>query len=93
MEATAIARKMVVEYGFGEIMRNKSLIALQDYALTSGGEIMEDIQKILDNAKERSAVIISNNKAVLNKLVERLLKDILMNGDGLNAFFNDNPVK
>ncbi|MBI5344192.1 MAG: AAA family ATPase, partial [Deltaproteobacteria bacterium] len=93
MEATAIARRMVVEYGFGEIMRNKSLIALQDYALTSGGEIMEDIQKILDNAKERSAVIISNNKAVLNKLVERLLKDILMNGDGLNAFFNDNPVK
>ena len=48
IQATGIARKMVIEYGFGEIMKNKSLIVLQDYAITSGSDVLEDIQKILD---------------------------------------------
>ncbi|OGP14191.1 MAG: hypothetical protein A2052_10030 [Deltaproteobacteria bacterium GWA2_54_12] len=92
IQATGIARKMVVEYGFGEIMRNKSLIVLQDYALTSGGDVLEDIQKILDNAKEASSKIISDNKEVLESLVKRLMKDVLINGEGLNAFFRENPL-
>ena len=92
IQATGIARKMVVEYGFGEIMRNKSLIVLQDYALTSGGDVLEDIQKILDNAKEASSKIISDNKDVLESLVKRLMKDVLINGEGLNAFFRENPL-
>ena len=92
IQATGIARKMVVEYGFGEIMRNKSLIVLQDYALASGGDVLEDIQKILDNAKEASSKIISDNKDVLESLVKRLMKDVLINGEGLNAFFRENPL-
>ena len=92
MQATAIARKMVVEYGFGEIMKNKSLIVLQDYALTSGSDILDDIQKILDNSKEATATIISKNRDVLVRLVDRLSKDILMNGDTLAGFFNQNPL-
>ena len=91
-KATAIARKMVVEYGFGEIIKNSSLIELQDYILTSSKEIMEDIQKILDNAKTETEAAISKNKEILLKLVEKLLKDILMNSDGLNKFFNENPL-
>lgn len=90
--ATAIARKMVVEYGFGEIMKNTSLIELQDYVITSGKDIMDDIQKILDNAKTEAEGIISRNKDVLNKLVEKLVKDILMNSDGMTNFFNENPL-
>ncbi len=90
--ATAIARKMVVEYGFGEIMKNTSLIELQDYVITSGKDIMDDIQKILDNAKAEAEGIISRNKDVLNKLVEKLVKDILMNSDGMTKFFNENPL-
>ena len=90
--ATAIARKMVVEYGFGEIMKNTSLVELQDYVITSGKDIMDDIQKILDNAKTEAEGIISRNKEVLNKLVEKLVKDILMNSDGMTNFFNENPL-
>ncbi|MBI5888318.1 MAG: AAA family ATPase [Deltaproteobacteria bacterium] len=89
--ATEIARKMVVEYGFGEIMKNKSLIGLQDYAITSGSEVLDDIQKILDRAKEKASSVINKNKSILMKLVERLLKDVLMNGDTLEKFFKDNP--
>jgi ATP-dependent Zn protease len=92
IQATGIAKKMVVEYGFGEMMKNKSLVVLQDYALTSGGEVLEDIQKILDNAKEKSSKIISDNKDVLESLVGRLMKDVLINGEGLNTFFRENPL-
>lgn len=90
--ATEIARKMVVEYGFGNLMRNRSLVVLQDYALTSGAEVLDDIQRILDGAKETASGIISRNKAVLLKLVDRLLKEVLMNGDALNRFFAENPI-
>ncbi|MBI4949664.1 MAG: AAA family ATPase [Deltaproteobacteria bacterium] len=93
IQATNIARKMVVEYGFGEIMRNKSLIVLQDFALTSGSEVLDDIQRILDSAKEVSAGIISRNKDVLMSFVERLSKDVLMNGDSIMKFFKENPVE
>ncbi|MBI5492595.1 MAG: AAA family ATPase [Deltaproteobacteria bacterium] len=92
IQATGIARKMVVEYGFGEIMRNKSLIVLQDYALTSGGDVLDDIQKILDSAKEATAEVIGRNKEALLALAERLLKEVLMNGDALNRFFRETPL-
>ncbi|MBI5827424.1 MAG: AAA family ATPase [Deltaproteobacteria bacterium] len=92
MQATAIARKMVVEYGFGEIMKNKSLVVLQEFALTSGSEVLDDIQKILDNAKEKTSGIISRNRAVLERLVDKLVKEVLVNGDGLTRFFTENPV-
>lgn len=92
IQATGIARKMVIEYGFGEIMKNKSLIVLQDYAITSGSDVLEDIQKILDNAKDATSKIISDNKDVIESLVGRLMKEVLVNGEGLSAFFRENPL-
>ncbi len=93
LEATAMARKMVVEYGFGEIMRDTSLVELQDYTLTSGKDILDDIQKILNNAKEEAEEVISGNKELLMKLVDELTSKIIMNSDDLTKFFRNNPVK
>ena len=92
MEATAIARKMVVEYGFGEAIKNTSLIALQDFALTSGKEIFDDVQKILDNVKTETEGFISKNKEALNRLVKKLEDNVLMNGDAIAGFFDENPL-
>jgi len=92
MHATEIARRMVVEYGFGDKMSNKSLVALQDYAITSGVEVLDDIQKILDNAMETTSEIIAANKEVLEKLVDELLGKVLMNGEALTVFFSRNPL-
>jgi ATP-dependent Zn protease len=92
IEATSIARKMVVEYGFGETIRNTSLVALQDYAFTSGKEIFDDVQKILDTAKTEAEDIISNNKEILLRFVNILEKDVLMNGDSITEFFKKNPL-
>lgn len=92
IQATQIARRMVVEYGFGEIMKNTSLIGLQDYALTSGKEILDDIQKILDHAKTDAEQVISKNKDFLNRLIDKLVKEVLLNGDDLMKFFSTNPL-
>jgi len=92
MHATELARRMVVEYGFGDKMSNKSLVALQDYAITSGVEVLDDIQKILDNAMETTSDIISANKEVLEKLVDKLIENVLMNSEALNEFFSRNPI-
>ncbi len=92
MEATAIARRMVVEYGFGEAIKNTSLIALQDFALTSGKEIFDDVQKILNNVKTETEGFISKNKELLNRLVKRLEDNVLMNGDAIAGFFDENPL-
>jgi len=55
--------------------------------------VLDDIQRILDSAKEVSAGIISRNKDVLMSFVERLSKDVLMNGDSIMKFFKENPVE
>ncbi|MEE8185917.1 MAG: AAA family ATPase [Thermodesulfobacteriota bacterium] len=92
IEATSIARKMVVEYGFGETIRNTSLVALQDYALTSGREIFDDVQRILNRAKAEAEEVISKNKGILLHFVTILEKDVLMNGDSITEFFKKNPL-
>lgn len=92
IQATSRARKMVVEYGFGEIMKNASLIELQDYAITSGREVLDDIQKILDSTKEETEEIISKNSKVLSLLVEKINKEILINNESFVKFFDDNPL-
>lgn len=93
VQATAIAKRMVVEYGFGEIMKNTSLIVLQDYALTSGKDVLEDIQKILDHAKAETESVISRNKEVLERLVGVLVTEISMNENVLVKFFKENPLE
>jgi SpoVK/Ycf46/Vps4 family AAA+-type ATPase len=92
MDATTKARKMVVEYGFGEIMKNTSLVQLQDYAITSGREVLDDIQKILDRTKEETEDIISKNSTVLSSLVDKFVEEVLINNDGFVRFFDEHPL-
>lgn len=91
-EATALAKKMVVEYGFGELMKNTSLIELQDYALISGKEILDDIQRILSSVQEETEGVISSNKEVLMKLVDTIVNNMVMNSDAIIKFFNANEL-
>ena len=93
LEATAKAKKMVVEYGFGEIMKNASLIQLQDYTLASGKDVLDDIQKILTNAREESEEFLAKNKEILLKLVDALMLEVLMSSESLSEFFKTNPLE
>jgi len=91
--ATNIAKKMVVEYGFGDTIKHASISALQDYALTSGRDIIDDIQKILDNARSETESVISRNREVLQLLVKQLEGDVLMNGEAIKEFFKYTPLR
>lgn len=90
--ATSMAKKMVVEYGFGEIMRDTSLIEIQDYAMMSGKDVIEDIQKILAEAKEETEKVILSNKEVFLKLADEFTDKLAMNSDALMDFFNNNEL-
>ncbi|MDH4226874.1 MAG: AAA family ATPase [Deltaproteobacteria bacterium] len=92
-DATAKARRMVVEYGFGDIMKNTSLVELQEYAMMSGKDILEDIQKIIHGAKEETESVISKNKALLEKLADKLVAEILVNGEGLRNFLTQHNLE
>src|SRR3972149_1883606 len=91
--ATVIARRMVVEFGFGDIIKNTSLIALQDFALTSGKEIFDDVQRILENAKAETEAVIKRNLEVIMSLVKELEKDVLLNGEALLRFFSEHQLE
>ncbi|MBI5560439.1 MAG: AAA family ATPase [Deltaproteobacteria bacterium] len=93
MEATAKAKKMVVEYGFGEIMKNTSLVQLQDYAVTSGKEVIDDIQKILTNAKEETEACMGKNKEALEELVGLFAGEVVVNGEKIERFFAGHPLE
>ncbi|MBI5598345.1 MAG: AAA family ATPase [Deltaproteobacteria bacterium] len=93
VEATVKARKMVVEYGFGEIMKNTSLIELRDYAITSGKEVIDDVQRILTNAMEETEKCVSKNREALERLVETFTGEMLINGERIKRFFDENPLE
>ncbi|MEE8575338.1 MAG: hypothetical protein V3T30_07990, partial [Thermodesulfobacteriota bacterium] len=57
-----------------------------------GKEIMEDIQRILDDAREVSEKIINNNKDVLESLVDLFVSEVIVNTDGIVKFFKDHPL-
>jgi len=83
---------MVVEYGFGDIMSDTTMVELQDYALTSGKDVIDDIQKIVSTAKEEAEDCIAKNKEVLERFVEKLMADVIMNSDAIKDFFAENPI-
>ena len=72
-------------------LKTLCLIALQDFALTSGKEIFDDVQKILDNVKTETEGFISKNKEALNRLVKKLEDNVLMNGDAIAGFLMRTP--
>ena len=83
---------MVVEYGFGEIMKNTSLVELHDYAFTSGKDVIDDIQRIINTVQEETEHCIARNREVLEKLIAELEQAILLNSERLQQFFKENPV-
>ncbi len=93
IEGTAKAKKMVIEYGFGELMKNTSLVELQDYTMTSGKDVIDDIQKILTVAQEEAEGLITNNKELIEELINTLTSRVIMNSDELAEFFAKNPLK
>ena len=102
--ATAVARKMVTEWGMS---KNIGLVSLGgnnevfvgrdyqkqlSYSETTAAEIDKEIKELIDTAFERAKAIILRNKEVLNSLAELLDKKETIYSEEFDELFAGKPV-
>jgi len=86
--ATAIARDMVVKYGFskslpnqflaneeGAFLLDQSFASTKNYSEETARKIDDEVGKILDEAAKRSRAVLKHNRKLLDALAEALLKE------------------
>jgi len=103
-QVTALVRKMVKEYGMSEKMglrtfgRREELVFLgrmvdeqKDYGDKVADEIDGEIKRLIDNAYAEAKDILTKNKEKLVQIAERLITEETLEGEALEAVFNE-PV-
>jgi len=103
--ATAIARKMVTEYGmsddlgpivFGEQGGANFLGAevggKANYSEEVAYKIDQAVSKMIHEAQDRTNKILTTNKKLLEKISEELLKKEVLSKEEFDAFFKDKKV-
>jgi cell division protease FtsH len=99
-QVTALARKMVKEYGMSEKMglraygRREELVFLgrmvdeqKDYGDRVADEIDAEISDLINHAYDEAKDILTKNKAKLIQLAERLITEETLEGEALEAVF------
>ena len=101
-EATKLARKMVTEYGMSEKLgprtfgQKQELVFLgreisehQDYSDKIAQVIDEEVHNIIQHAYNTTKKILTEHKAKLTQLAERLIADETLEEDELNKLFEE----
>ncbi|TVM14371.1 cell division protein FtsH [Oceanidesulfovibrio indonesiensis] len=96
MEATKLARKMVLEWGMSDafshmalggerenVFLGEEIAQRRDYAEETQHEVDRQVQLILDESYERARAIVEKHRDELDTLVERLLEEEEMSGPEL----------
>jgi len=99
---TVLTRKMIKEYGMSEKMglrtfgHREELVFLgrmvdeqKDYGDKVADEIDEEIKQLIDRAYAEAKGILTKNKAKLVQLAERLIVEETLEGEALEAVFNE----
>ncbi|MBI2953165.1 MAG: ATP-dependent zinc metalloprotease FtsH [Chloroflexi bacterium] len=99
--ATAIARKMVTEYGMSKILgplalgHKEELIFLgreigeqKNYSEKIAEQIDEEIRSLIGKAYDVAKDILTMQREVLNRLAERLIKEETLEGNALEDIFS-----
>jgi cell division protease FtsH len=99
-QATGIARSMVMTYGmselgpimFGEknqeVFLGKDIAHMKNYSETYAAKIDELIQKLLQEAHDRTLKLIEENKAIITEIANALLEKETLDKNEFLAFFN-----
>jgi len=103
-QATKLARKMVTDYGMSDKMgprtfgHKEELIFLgreiseqRDYSEQVAQEIDEEVHSVIQYAYETAKKILTENKPKLVQIAERLIAQETLEGEELDALFNE-PV-
>ncbi|MGB2884391.1 MAG: ATP-dependent zinc metalloprotease FtsH [Dehalococcoidia bacterium] len=101
-QVTALARKMVKEYGMSEKMglrtfgRREELVFLgrmvdeqKDYGDRVADDIDSEIDALIKDAYGEAKGILTENKAKLVQIAERLIAEETLEGNALEAVFNE----
>ncbi len=100
--ATKLARKMVTGYGMSDklgprtfgrkeelVFLGKELTEQKDYSEKVAQEIDEEVQAIIQGAHTVARDILTNERAKLVQIAERLIADETIEGDDLKNLFDD----
>ncbi|MEE8174118.1 MAG: ATP-dependent zinc metalloprotease FtsH [Dehalococcoidia bacterium] len=103
-QATKIARKMVMEYGMSDKLgprafgRKEELVFLgreiseqRNYGEEVAKQIDDEINAIIERAHKVAKDILTQNRAKLVQIAERLIAEETIEGEALEALFNE-PV-
>ncbi len=103
-QATKVARKMVTDYGMSEKMgprtfgHKEELVFLgreiseqRDYSERIAQQIDEEVLTLVEDASEVARKILTENRAKLVQIAERLIAQETLEGEELNTLFNE-PV-
>ncbi|MBI2935035.1 MAG: ATP-dependent zinc metalloprotease FtsH [Chloroflexi bacterium] len=96
-QATALARKMVTEFGMGQKLGLRTfggeLVAYgterKDYSEFTARLIDEEIRQIMEAAHETARTILRENRARLNHIAQKLLVGETLDGASLEAAFTE----
>jgi cell division protease FtsH len=103
-KATAMARKMVTEYGMservgaiklgssgGEVFLGRDMGHQRDYSEEIASVVDEEVRSLIDSAHDEAWHVINDNRDVLDRLVLDLLEHETLNAKDLAAIFQ--PVR
>jgi cell division protease FtsH len=101
-KATAMARKMVTEYGMservgaiklgassGEVFLGREMGHQRDYSEEIAGVVDEEVRKLIENAHDEAWHVINDNRDVLDRLVLELLEKETLGTAELATLFAD----
>lgn len=102
--ATAMARAMVVNYGFsdkigavdygdsGEVFIGRDFGATHHYSESKAAEIDDEVHRIISEAYTRCENLLTENREKLNAVAEYLIRNETMDGDTFLQIFNGEDV-
>ena len=101
-KATAMARRMVTEYGMservgalklgqsqGEVFLGRDYGHQRDYSESVAGIVDEEVRKLIDNAHDEAWHAVNDNREVLDRLVLELLDKETLNAAEIAEIFAD----
>lgn len=104
--ATKIARRMICEWGMSEklgpltlgqkqheVFLGRDFAANPDYSQEVAFEIDKEIRRIIDEAVEKDRAIVTENRAKIDQIVERLMEKETLDKDELIDLLEGKPVK
>jgi cell division protease FtsH len=104
--ATALARKMVCDWGMDDrigplhygrkeeaIFLGRDISQHQNFSKRTAGIIDKEMQKIVTTEYKRSHVLIESNMAALTGLAEKLLEIEVLDGEEVDRILKDHKAK